>query len=96
MNKDENEEDANEDHSNDDEDIDIISEVINTAIGSDNYDIGHIVGTGGGGLASFAVVCSQSKAEGVTGSDSPTGDAFHVDYADFDFFYYCLYIHTQL
>jgi len=65
---------------NTDEDIDVISETINTEIGVDNYDIGHIVGTGGGGLAGFAVVCSQSKAEGVTGSGSPTGDAFHVDY----------------
>lgn len=65
---------------NTDEDIDVIQETIDNAIGVDNYDIGHIVGTGGGGLAGFAVVCSQSKAEGVTGSDSPTGDAFHVDY----------------
>lgn len=65
---------------NTDEDIDVISETINNTIGVDNYDIGHIVGTGGGGLAGFAVVCSQSKAEGVTGSNSPTGDAFHVDY----------------
>jgi len=65
---------------NTDEDIDVITETINNAIGEDNYDLGHIVGTGGGGLAGFAVVCSQSKAEGVTGSSSPTGDAFHVDY----------------
>jgi len=65
---------------NTDEDIDVITETINTSIGINNYDIGHIVGTGGGGLAGFAVVCSQSKAEGVTGSGNPTGDAFHVDY----------------
>ncbi|WP_170940547.1 reprolysin-like metallopeptidase [Pseudoalteromonas sp. NBT06-2] len=65
---------------NTDEDIDVISDIINTSIGVDNYDIGHIIGTGGGGLAGFAVVCSEFKAEGVTGSASPTGDAFHVDY----------------
>jgi len=65
---------------NTDEDIDLVSQVINGAIGVNNYDIGHLVGTGGGGLASFAVVCSSAKAEGITGSDSPTGDAFHIDY----------------
>ena len=65
---------------NTDEDIDTVSQVINGAIGVSNYDIGHLVGTGGGGLASFAVVCSAGKAEGITGSDSPTADAFHIDY----------------
>ncbi len=65
---------------NTDEDIDSVSQVINDAIGANNYDIGHLVGTGGGGLASFAVVCSASKAEGITGSDSPTADTFHIDY----------------
>ncbi len=65
---------------NTDEDIDVVSQVIDGAIGVSNYDIGHLVGTGGGGLASFAVVCSTAKAEGITGSDSPTADAFHIDY----------------
>lgn len=65
---------------NTDEDIDVVSQVIDGAIGVSNYDIGHLVGTGGGGLASFAVVCSAAKSEGITGSDSPTADAFHIDY----------------
>ncbi|KGJ92257.1 reprolysin-like metallopeptidase [Colwellia psychrerythraea] len=65
---------------NTDEDIDLISQVINGAIGVSNYDIGHLLGTGGGGLAGFAVVCSAEKAEGLTGSDSPTADAFYIDY----------------
>lgn len=65
---------------NTDEDIDKISEQINTLIGADGYDIGHLVGTGGGGLAGFEVVCTELKAEGITGSEEPTNDAFHIDY----------------
>lgn len=65
---------------NTDADIDVNAQVINDAIGVDNYDIGHVVGTGGGGLASFASVCKSYKAEGVTGSNRPTSDAFYIDY----------------
>ena len=65
---------------NTDADIDLNVAVINDAIGVDNYDIGHLVGTGGGGLASFRAVCTSYKAEGVTGSSRPTSDAFYIDY----------------
>lgn len=54
--------------------------VIDNVIGSANYDIGHTVSTGGGGLAQLNSPCTGNKARGITGSFAPVGDPFDIDY----------------
>ncbi|WP_416305045.1 reprolysin-like metallopeptidase [Neptunicella sp. SCSIO 80796] len=67
-------------YTNTTDDIDINYTVLNEALGNNGYDIGHVFTTEGGGLASVGVVCrSANKADGVTGSNRPTGDSFYID-----------------
>lgn len=53
---------------------------IDNKIGSANYDVGHTMSTGGGGLAGLGVVCGSGKARGITGSNQPVNDPYDVDF----------------
>jgi hypothetical protein len=62
-------------------DADANQGVVDGAIGSANYDIGHVLTTGSGGCAYLASVgVNGLKAGGTTGTSAPVNDPFVVDY----------------
>lgn len=66
---------------NDSDDGELNTAVIDGIIGSESYDIGHVVNTDGGGLAVLGGVCdSIYKGDGVTGDPYPINDSFYIDY----------------
>ncbi|MBB4805037.1 subtilisin-like proprotein convertase family protein [Chryseobacterium defluvii] len=65
----------------DGDEITDVQSVIDTNIGSANYDMGHIFDKeGGNGYAPGDICDSSSKAEGWTASNFPDGDRFDIDY----------------
>ena len=57
-------------------------ENLNNIIGAENYDIGHVFAQGSlGGLAFAASACQENyKAGGATGTPTPNGETFSVEY----------------
>lgn len=54
---------------------------LTAVIGTPNFDIGHVFGTAGGGIATIPGVClAAHKARGATGIANPVGDPFYIDY----------------
>jgi hypothetical protein len=74
--------DSNSDpFNNDSEDGGINTDIIDGIIGSENYDIGHVLNTEGGGLAVLGAACDSTyKGDGVTGDPNPNNEAFYIDY----------------
>lgn len=64
--------------------LDENQELCDNIIGTNNYDIGHVFSIssnpGGDGLAALGVLCSNQKAKGVTGNQSPIGDTYDIDF----------------
>ncbi|MET0029429.1 MAG: reprolysin-like metallopeptidase [Candidatus Thiodiazotropha sp.] len=49
-------------------------------LGSHQYDIGHLFGLVGGGLATLGSACMDYKAQAYTGTPHPDSDVFYIDF----------------
>ncbi|MCU7798111.1 MAG: hypothetical protein KZQ75_13380 [Candidatus Thiodiazotropha sp. (ex Myrtea spinifera)] len=48
-------------------------------VGVDSYDLGHLFGLAGGGLAQLGAACTNLDAHGYTGFPTPDSDVFYID-----------------
>ena len=56
-------------------------QTLDAVIGESHYDIGHVFGTSGGGLAIINSLCSaSSKAKGTSGISQPNTENFYIDF----------------
>jgi len=61
-------------------------QTLDSLIGFNNFDIGHVFGISSGGVASFVGnACTSEKAGGVTTLDPPEGYEFVIEYAAHEF-----------
>lgn len=53
--------------------------LLDASIGVDAYDLGHVFGVSGGGLAQLGAACTALKAHGFSGYPTPNNDVFYID-----------------
>jgi hypothetical protein len=62
-------------------DVESTQSTLDNAVGSANYDIGHLFSTNGGGLAAVSGICrTDSKGTATSGANNPRGERFYIDY----------------
>jgi hypothetical protein len=67
---------------------------LDNVIGNSNYDIGHCVGTGSGGVVTGRMCNGGNKAKGSTARPAPIGDPFDIDYVAHEVGHQCNAMHT--